>query len=53
MPSVIDTAARTGTRTADAPIMLLPTFVERMIAARQTAQSVKFRTTCTDCVPNW
>lgn len=43
----------TATSTATAPVMLLPDFVERMIAARQAAQIVKFRTTCTDCVPNW
>jgi hypothetical protein len=39
--------------TATAPVMLVPAFVERMIAARQAAQLAKFRTTCTDCVPNW
>jgi hypothetical protein len=54
MPSATETAQQRGTRIgADAPIMLLPDFVERMIAARQAAQIVKFRTTCTDCVPNW
>jgi hypothetical protein len=54
MPTVIESTTRPGIRTgADAPIMLLPTFVERMIAARQAVQIVKFRTTCTDCVPNW
>jgi hypothetical protein len=32
--------------------MLVPDLVERMIVARQARQIVKFRTTCTDCVPN-
>lgn len=40
------------TKTAPAPILLTPTTVERMISRRQAAQVVKFRTTCTDCVPN-
>jgi hypothetical protein len=39
--------------TTGAPVMLLPELVERMIIARQAAQIVKFRTTCTDCVPNF
>ncbi|MEU9135270.1 hypothetical protein AB0D33_04725 [Streptomyces sp. NPDC048404] len=42
------------TRTSTpAPVMLLPRLVERMIADRQAAHIVKFRTTCTDCVPNF
>jgi hypothetical protein len=35
------------------PVMLLPTLVEQMLARRQENQVVKFRTTCTDCVPNF
>jgi hypothetical protein len=54
MPSATETVQQFGTKLApQAPVMLLPDFVERMIAARQAAQIVKFRTTCTDCVPNW
>ncbi|MER5400660.1 hypothetical protein [Streptomyces sp. NPDC002599] len=42
------------TRTSTpAPVMLLPRLVERMITDRQAAHIVKFRTTCTDCVPNF
>jgi len=40
------------TTAAPAPILLVPSRVEKMIASRQLAQVVKFRTTCTDCVPN-
>jgi hypothetical protein len=39
--------------TAVAPIMLTPRAVEAMITRRQTVQVVKFRTTCTDCLPNY
>lgn len=46
--------SRSVERTAPpAPIMLTPASVERMIARRQAVQVVKFRTTCTDCVPNF
>ena len=37
----------------DAPVLLLPELVEKMIAERETFQVAKFRTTCTDCVPNF
>ena len=36
----------------DTPVLLLPELIERMIAERETFQVAKFRTTCTDCVPN-
>ena len=36
-----------------APVMLTPATVERMIAKRQSVQLAKFRTTCTDCLPNY
>jgi hypothetical protein len=39
--------------TAVAPIMLTPRTIEAMIAKRQAVQVVKFRTTCTDCLPNY
>ena len=51
MTSKTEAPVRSGTATA--PVMLVPELVERMIAARQAAQLVKFRTTCTDCVPNF
>lgn len=35
-----------------APVLLTPTLIEKMLARRQALQVVKFRTTCTDCVPN-
>ncbi|MEV4099778.1 hypothetical protein AB0J42_05910 [Nonomuraea sp. NPDC049649] len=41
---------KTAVRT---PIMTTPEFVEKMLAARQEVQVMKFRTTCTDCVPNY
>jgi hypothetical protein len=44
---------QTATRTASAPVMLLPRLVERMITERQAVHIAKFRTTCTDCVPNY
>ncbi|MBA2891456.1 hypothetical protein HNR30_002797 [Nonomuraea soli] len=33
--------------------MTTPEFVAKMLAARQEVQVMKFRTTCTDCVPNY
>jgi len=33
--------------------MLTPRTIEAMIAKRQAVQVVKFRTTCTDCLPNY
>ncbi|QMU77878.1 hypothetical protein GXW83_21455 [Streptacidiphilus sp. PB12-B1b] len=44
---------QTATRTSSAPVMLLPRLVERMITDRQAVHIAKFRTTCTDCVPNY
>jgi hypothetical protein len=39
--------------TVVAPTLLTPDLVEQMIARRQTVQVIKFRTTCTDCLPNF
>jgi hypothetical protein len=39
--------------TVVAPVLLTPALVEEMIARRQTVQVIKFRTTCTDCLPNF
>jgi hypothetical protein len=39
--------------TAVVPVLLTPTLVEKMLARRQTVQVMKFRTTCTDCLPNY
>jgi hypothetical protein len=33
-------------------VLLTPSRVRAMLAARTAYQVVKFRTTCTDCVPN-
>ncbi|HVQ95006.1 MAG TPA: hypothetical protein VMU51_28495 [Mycobacteriales bacterium] len=44
--------AQVKTEAPATPILLTPTFVERMITRRQAVQIVRFRTTCTDCVPN-
>ena len=43
----------TWTDTAVAPVLLTPTLVEKMLARREAVQVMKFRTTCTDCVPNY
>ena len=39
----------TGTLT---PAVLTPARIEAMVEARKKHQVVKFRTTCSDCVPN-
>jgi hypothetical protein len=36
-----------------APVLLTPSLVEKMLARRQSVQVAKFRTTCTDCLPNY
>ncbi|MGW8377974.1 hypothetical protein [Streptomyces sp. ODS28] len=46
-----DQEVREATRT-ETPLLLVPDLVEEMVAERQEFQLVKFRTTCTDCVPN-
>lgn len=38
---------------AVAPVLLTPSLVEKMLARRQVVQVAKFRTTCTDCLPNY
>ncbi|MEV8004637.1 MULTISPECIES: hypothetical protein [Streptomyces] len=43
----------TKATSTQAPVMLLPRLVERMITERQAVHIAKFRTTCTDCVPNF
>ena len=47
------TVERTKADALVAPVLLTPALVEKMIARRQMLQVVKFRTTCTDCVPNF
>lgn len=39
--------------TAIAPVLLTPSLVEKMLVRRQAVQVAKFRTTCTDCLPNY
>jgi hypothetical protein len=41
------------TSTVTAPVLLTPTLVEKMLVRRQAVQVAKFRTTCTDCLPNY
>jgi hypothetical protein len=53
VPAESVAATQRTTETRSAALMLLPDLVERMISARQAVQIVKFRTTCTDCVPNF
>lgn len=43
---------RVDQKVITAPAVLVPSEVERMLGKRQEAQLAKFRTTCTDCVPN-
>jgi hypothetical protein len=50
---LVDSKTTPTTETAPTPIMLVPALVEQMLARRQELQVVKFRTTCTDCVPNF
>lgn len=39
--------------TTATPVLLTPSLVEKMLARRQSVQVAKFRTTCTDCLPNY
>lgn len=39
--------------TAVVPVLLTPMLVQKMLTQRQSVQVVKFRTTCTDCLPNY
>ncbi|MDQ1742078.1 MAG: hypothetical protein QOE23_417 [Pseudonocardiales bacterium] len=43
---------RVDQKTITAPAVLVPSEIEKMLIKRQEAQLPKFRTTCTDCVPN-
>jgi hypothetical protein len=43
----------TRTDTTVAPVLLTPMLVEKMLARREAVQVIKFRTTCTDCLPNY
>jgi hypothetical protein len=45
--------AITRTDTTVAPVLLTPALVEKMLARREMVQIIKFRTTCTDCLPNY
>lgn len=46
------TLLRSNRGSAAAPVLLAPTYIERMLMKRRSCQVVKFRTTCSDCVPN-
>jgi hypothetical protein len=52
-PTAERTTAERTTERAKTPLLLVPALVEQMLARRQALQVVKFRTTCTDCVPNF
>jgi len=41
------------TETVVTPVLLTPKLVSTMLAKRQAVQVAKFRTTCTDCLPNY
>lgn len=43
----------TRSDTTIAPVLLTPTLIEKMLARREAVQIMKFRTTCTDCLPNY
>jgi hypothetical protein len=45
--------ASTTARTQTTTVMLLPELIEQMVTQRQAFQVMKFRTTLTDCVPNF
>ena len=45
--------SRVDQRTTTAPAVLVPSAIEKMLTQRQEVQLAKFRTTCTDCVPNY
>jgi len=44
--------SRVDQKTTTAPAVLVPSAIEKMLSTRQEGQLAKFRTTCTDCVPN-
>jgi hypothetical protein len=46
-------ATITKKETVVTPLLLTPALVTKMLARRQAVQVVKFRTTCTDCLPNY
>ena len=45
--------SRVDQKTTTAPAVLVPSAIEKMLIQRQEVQLPKFRTTCTDCVPNF
>lgn len=47
------TAFESETAEVSTPLLLVPDLVEEMVAEREVFQVAKFRTTCTDCVPNF
>jgi hypothetical protein len=51
--AVMERATIVKPATAVTPVLLTPKLVEKMISRRQQIQVLKFRTTCTDCVPNY
>lgn len=54
MPSLVaqQSSAKTTTPVVKPSVFLTPERVAKMLQARRSFQLVKFRTNCTDCVPN-
>lgn len=50
--SMTPTQQLSRVETITAPAVLVPSAIEKMLSKRQETQLAKFRTTCTDCVPN-
>jgi hypothetical protein len=50
--SVAQSSAKVTTPVVKPSVFLTPSRVEKMLAERRSFQIVKFRTNCSDCVPN-
>jgi len=51
MPATV-TSAKVTTPVVKPSVFLTPERVEKMLSERRSFQIVKFRTNCSDCVPN-
>jgi hypothetical protein len=50
--TVAQISAKVTTPVVKPSVFLTPSRVEKMLAERRSFQVVKFRTNCSDCVPN-
>lgn len=50
--TVAQISAKVTTLVVKPSVFLTPSRVEKMLAERRSFQVVKFRTNCSDCVPN-